>query len=344
MASTGYQNIYHTLRDRIVNGEYAPEAALPSESLLCTEFNTSRPTVRRALNLLIDEALIVRQPGVGSFVAPRPDRTVQPVIGIDMGGKSQSPFYFKLLVEGVKQSCLLHNAQLRILGREECANIPPDEISGIISATARECDFPALRDQARRGIPVVLVNRIAADYPELSSVAVDYVADSSWIVGQAIDRGLKKVAIITHNNPGRQVYSLRSEGWKAAYVSRRLPVPADLVFDDPNLNSDIDAIRDFLLDKRPDAVFSTTGEFMNRLLMAAVKSNLRIPEDIKIICFDDLSEYENWSSMPVCFVRMPLYKMGEIAVRHIVQFPTRRRTIREILPSSFIFSSAGSMF
>lgn len=62
------------LRARITDGEFAAGALLPSESELSAEFSASRVTVRRALEVLRDEALVASRQGFGWFVASDPVR------------------------------------------------------------------------------------------------------------------------------------------------------------------------------------------------------------------------------------------------------------------------------
>lgn len=66
-----YLRLAATLRERIVTGELASGDALPSERDLCDILGASRVTVRRAIEVLIDEGLIVRRQGSGTYVAPR---------------------------------------------------------------------------------------------------------------------------------------------------------------------------------------------------------------------------------------------------------------------------------
>jgi GntR family transcriptional regulator len=62
------QRLYLVLRTSIVNGEVEAGARLPSEPELSALHKVSRVTVRRALEHLEREGLILRQPGAGTFV------------------------------------------------------------------------------------------------------------------------------------------------------------------------------------------------------------------------------------------------------------------------------------
>jgi GntR family transcriptional regulator len=64
-----YHQLYDLLRSAILRGDWGPGAILPSESELLDRHQVSRATVRQALEALVQEGLIYRQRGRGSFVA-----------------------------------------------------------------------------------------------------------------------------------------------------------------------------------------------------------------------------------------------------------------------------------
>ncbi len=72
MRTIRYQQIADVLRERVSSG--APGQVLPSESELSSEFDVSRVTIRRALEILRDEGLVHARQGFGWYVAGEPLR------------------------------------------------------------------------------------------------------------------------------------------------------------------------------------------------------------------------------------------------------------------------------
>ena len=65
-----YRTIEHAIRQRLA--KLTPGAELPSDADLCAEFGVSRMTARHAMNRLIDEGLVYRMRGRGTFVGAAP--------------------------------------------------------------------------------------------------------------------------------------------------------------------------------------------------------------------------------------------------------------------------------
>ena len=66
-----YYRVREALRERILSGELAPGSPIPSETELIERYSVSRTTVREALLPLVQEGLLYRKQGKGTFVAAR---------------------------------------------------------------------------------------------------------------------------------------------------------------------------------------------------------------------------------------------------------------------------------
>lgn len=64
-----YRQVYDLLTNRLVEGYWKPSDSLPSEMALADELGVSQGTVRKALNQMVNENLLARQQGKGTFVA-----------------------------------------------------------------------------------------------------------------------------------------------------------------------------------------------------------------------------------------------------------------------------------
>ena len=68
-----YRQIKTLLLQRLESGEWRPGEAIPSESELATRFNVSQGTVRKAIDEMAAENLLLRRQGKGTFVASHDD-------------------------------------------------------------------------------------------------------------------------------------------------------------------------------------------------------------------------------------------------------------------------------
>ena len=62
-----YLQLAAILRERIKSGEIRPDGALPSITYLVQETGLAVGTVRKAIQVLADEGLVVTVPGRGSY-------------------------------------------------------------------------------------------------------------------------------------------------------------------------------------------------------------------------------------------------------------------------------------
>ena len=63
-----YGKLALALRDRILQGEWAPGELIPAESALAQSYGVALGTIRQALSLLVEDGVLQRRHGKGTFV------------------------------------------------------------------------------------------------------------------------------------------------------------------------------------------------------------------------------------------------------------------------------------
>jgi GntR family transcriptional regulator len=69
-----YAQLRDTIREAIEQGKLQPRETLPAEREIVSRMNVSRITVRKAIAKLVEEGLLIRQQGSGTYVASRVEK------------------------------------------------------------------------------------------------------------------------------------------------------------------------------------------------------------------------------------------------------------------------------
>ena len=88
-----YQQLQRRLREAIENRILGPDDALPPERDLAEELSVSRITVRKAIDGLVEEGLLVRRQGSGTFVSNRVEKNFSKLTSFseDMRARGRKP-------------------------------------------------------------------------------------------------------------------------------------------------------------------------------------------------------------------------------------------------------------
>jgi GntR family transcriptional regulator len=88
-----YQQLQRSLRDAIERRILGADDALPAERDLATDFDVSRITVRKAIDGLVNEGLLVRRQGSGTFVCARVEKNFSKLTSFseDMRARGRNP-------------------------------------------------------------------------------------------------------------------------------------------------------------------------------------------------------------------------------------------------------------
>ena len=171
---------------------------------------------------------------------------------------------------------------------------------------------------ATRGIPLVVIDPTGEPMHETPSVGA-----TNWSAGLGATRhlltlGHRRIAMIR----GPQSWPCcraRFDGYRAALEAASLPVdpaltPVDILYVEGGLRA---ATALLAQPEPPTAIFSTNDLQAFGVYEAARRAGLRIPDDLSVVGFDDIS-YAAWCGPPLTTVHQPLADMGATAARTLV--------------------------
>jgi DNA-binding transcriptional regulator YhcF (GntR family) len=177
------QQIATTLRALILTGRISPGEKLPSQPELATHFKVARETVKRALDILRAERLIVTRQGAGAFVRTHTQKPVELRPHIEDAFSQQ---HVSLDFAGFSGETL-RDALTEPLDKVRAGRLAPETISirvlasdmsapmAVPASADAEVDDEAVRDRARR----------------ITSRALDGIVDQ---IMELSDLGLTKLA------------------------------------------------------------------------------------------------------------------------------------------------------
>lgn len=296
-----YRRIYEDIRRGIRSGRYLPGALLPCERELCGQYGVERITVRSALRLLSEEGLIVKKPGVGSFVSgseavPSPTGSGSATALFLMSKSidyihSNSPGFNALLFFPMEQLCREKGISLMF---RSC--IEGDDIADIVSSSRAGFVFMVstlpehIYDEVYRiGIPALCVNHYDRRFV---SVMPDSKHSIREVISYLSSLGHKRIAFL-NGLPAASNAVERLHAFRCAMFEEKLTLDEGLIMEgDWTYNSGF-ACMTRLLDERKNGCLPTAVVAGNDMIaigcMEAIRSRgLRVPEDISVVGFDNI--------------------------------------------------------
>jgi DNA-binding LacI/PurR family transcriptional regulator len=114
--------------------------------------------------------------------------------------------------------------------------------------------------------------------------------------------------------------SSRLAGYRQALADHDLPYDPDLVQEDnyaePQTGAKTEAL--LRLQHPPTAIFTTGDQSAFRIMEVLRRKNIRIPQDISLIGFDDIPQAKMVYPR-LTTVHHPLYEMGQVSAHHLLE-------------------------
>lgn len=193
-------------------------------------------------------------------------------------------------------------------------------IDGFVISLSKETqakkDYHHIKEIINQGMPVVMFDRVTREV-YTDKVIIDDVLATQEAIQYFISKGRKKIGFITtpdYISVGR----LRTEGYKRTLEANEIEVDENLILrveDESQLDTMID---EFFEKNKFDAVMAVNELYAVKVLRAALKKGIKVPEELHLIAFTDGVISKN--SIPsISTVKQNAFKMGEIAARLLIQ-------------------------
>jgi len=222
--------------------------------------------------------------------------------------------------EGAELSLFLCNSDSRT-ARESThlEHLEQQRVQGIL-ITPVDPDSPSLDAIARRGTPLVIVDRIRKG-GEFCSVAVDDVLGGRLAVEHLLDRGHQRVAFVGGPLSIGQVAD-RYEGARLAWQAAGLPEDdlTLLAADSLTVASGRSAgerLAGIPSRRRPTAAFCANDLVALGLLQQATSAGLHVPDQLAIVGYDDI-DFAAAAAVPLTSVRQPRQELGRAAADRVL--------------------------
>ncbi|MGC0273317.1 substrate-binding domain-containing protein [Pseudactinotalea sp. Z1739] len=317
------------LRQEISEGRWEPGAKLPTEKELMAQRELSLTTVRRALDELADDGLIVRRQGSGSYVSTDLRRGAGAMRTIGVLVPSATEYYPRVLA-GVESALSGASARMVLASyhydaveeERDMASLLASGIDGLIavpdllSAPNTQEKIESLFDLP---VPVVMLER--RDFEARISDRSEYVCTDH--AGGAYDAvrhlrtlGHEQIGLVCRhpNHTGNWVV----QGYKDAVQDLALPaLPIDTAPASEWSLERAEAALHLLRKSRTTAALVFGDREAAWIEAAARRAGVRIPEDLALVAYDD--ESAAYADIPLTAVSPPKHELGRLAAETLLQ-------------------------
>lgn len=136
-----YEQIANDIRKKIVEGEYPINSQLPYEKDIMEKYNVSRITAKRAYDILVEESLIVKIRGKGTFVK-------------NMDENSALLFMQSRQFLGFSRNYRNHQIESEVTYFEVA--LPDDDVQSRLKLNENDWVYHFIRTRLKDGEPVVI--------------------------------------------------------------------------------------------------------------------------------------------------------------------------------------------
>lgn len=311
-----YQRVQEYIRDLISSNVLKVGDRIPTEKDLMERFGVSKITVVNALAGLVNEKIITRVPGKGTFVSePESEmpaassiNSVKPVdkASGEMGTRliglilpSIYDYFTIRLIQGIQQAlnendyrCVIYLSEGDIDKEKEaiktCSSIGVEGL--LIFPVDEELFNEEILSMKFAGFPFVLIDRYLPGV-ETHYIASDGRLGANMAVNYLWELGHREIAICSDSPIQTVTVQERIDGYMNAFKEKGALInPAHIVtgFELGSLEqAETHPLYRYIKNRMATAYITLNGSLAVKIYQIARQVGLKVPEDISIISFDD---------------------------------------------------------
>ena len=236
-------------------------------------------------------------------------------------------FFFGAIIESIYKVAFDSNYEIILTVSQESAEIEKKHIQtllamkvdGIIISISQETkEYEIFELVKRRGIPIVFMDRV----PELEDINIVRVCDRDGAfkaVDHAIKLGYRNIAHFA-GYPDINIGQQRMIGFKEAMQENNVPIKEEWIvkggFGDSNGYDSF--MKLYKENNLPDLIFCVTYPVALGVYAAAREVNMKIPDDIDVICFGN-AKVQNFLNPPLSCIDQPTDKIAEKSMEILLE-------------------------
>lgn len=337
-----YKRVYEALRESIAQGAYAVGDKLPTEAELSKQFEVSPITVKRALDLLRTDGMIMRRPRIGTVVtSSSPTASATRIAGDPEAGStligcvitSFDDTFGNKVIEGILAAT---GADVHVVIKRSGGDLAEEDaciralvdagVEGLILLpSSSEYIPPAALELVARKFPVVILDRIFDGIP-VSVVCSDNRAGGRAATEHLLELGHQSIGFIS---AASHVSSSddRRNGYIHAHATNHLPlenqaelrtIGSTVPGSSETTEQDIERLMRFV-EQHSDITGYVVAEYNIALMLreACDRLGLAVPADVSIVCFDHPDAFFDTRLFRYTHIRQQQRALGEKAVESV---------------------------
>ncbi len=336
-----YATIADDIRSRIHQGEYADGMKLPIENDMMQAYDVSRQTIRKAMDVLEGEGIVLRRRGSGTFVRRHKSIARTGVVGLiatDISGEIPPQVLRGMERALTKEgyAMVLRSTRNHVDNeRQMLAYFLDNPVDGlIIDGTKTMLPSPNI-DLFKRlmdgGTPMVFINAPYRELPDCVCVTMDDEGGAATLTNYLIDSGCRRIGGLFQIDYEQGLR--RYAGYTRALVRAGLPIIDQHIiwFSNETKNTELAEYyaNDMFEPFRDLDGFICQNDLFSRFVIRLYRIMLgKIP---RVVGFDDILT----SPFPqIDYVTLPHPKdaMGALAARKLLALIRGESAVSEVVP------------